>query len=313
LLWNRIVSMDAEKQVCSLLKAECGAGYTAKIEGMFQDVDWSRETMLVYKQSQLGVAAASPVEVDVQVLTTGYWPVYPHHPNLILPDVLSEPQERFANHYRTKYQGRRLTWQYSLGHCVVRAAGFGNKTYDLIMSLTQALTLTKFGGPDTKLGIRRLVELTGLDDREEMERILLSLSSGKEGTRILRRIEFEQDKKKRSRTTVDDRDEFEINAEFESNQRRIRITNIMMKETKEERDKTVEAISQDRLYLIDAILVRIMKARKTILHTQLIPQVLEQAKVPTQAADVKLRIETLIEREYMERDAKDRNRYNYLA
>jgi hypothetical protein len=56
-----------------------------------------------------------------------------------------------------------------------------------------------------------------------------------------------------------------------------------------------------------------MKARKTILHQQLIPQVLEQVKVPAQPADVKLRIESLIEREYMERDAKDRNRYNYLA
>ena len=86
-----------------------------------------------------------------------------------------------------------------------------------------------------------------------------------------------------------------------------------MKETKEEHDKTVEGISRDRLYLIDAVLVRIMKARKTILHQQLIPQVLEQIKVPALPADVKHRIESLIEREYMERDSKDRNRYNYLA
>jgi hypothetical protein len=36
-------------------------------------------------------------------------------------------------------------------------------------------------------------------------------------------------------------------------------------------------------------------------------------KVPAQPSDVKKRIESLIEREYMERDEKDRNRYNYLA
>jgi cullin 4 len=59
--------------------------------------------------------------------------------------------------------------------------------------------------------------------------------------------------------------------------------------------------------------VRIMKARKSILHQALIPQVLEQVKVPAQTADIKKRIESLIEREYMERDGKDRNRYNYLA
>jgi cullin-4 len=144
---------------------------------------------------------------------------------------------------------------------------------------------------------------------------LQSLALGKEGTRILRKVEHDSEpgKKKKMRSDVDDRDEFIINTSFESNQRRIRITNIMMKETRAEREKTVETVSRDRLYLIDAVLVRIMKARKTILHQQLIPQVLEQVKVPAQPADVKLRIESLIEREYMERDAKDRNRYNYLA
>jgi cullin 4 len=86
-----------------------------------------------------------------------------------------------------------------------------------------------------------------------------------------------------------------------------------MKETREERTKTVESVARDRLYLIDAVLVRIMKARKTILHQALIPQVMEQIKVPAQPADIKKRIESLIEREYLERDAKDRNRYNYLA
>jgi hypothetical protein len=43
-------------------------------------------------------------------------------------------------------------------------------------------------------------------------------------------------------------------------------------------------------------------------------QVLEQVKVPAQTLDVKKRIESLIEQEYMEHDAKDRNQYNcYLA
>ena len=154
---------------------------------------------------------------------------------------------------------------------------------------------------------------TGLEDRDEMERVLQSLSLGKDGTRVLLKHDHDADKKKKPRMNVHDDDTFSVQSNFKSNQRRIRITNIMVKETKEERDKTVEAVSRDRLYLIDAVLVRIMKARKTILHQQLIPQVMEQVKVPAQPADIKKRIESLIEREYMERDAKDRNRYNYLA
>jgi hypothetical protein len=318
LLWNRYVSMDVEKQVCSWLKAECGAAYTSKMEGMFQDMDFSRETMTVYKQSAAGGHAmasslAGSVEMDVQVLTTGYWPVYPQYPNLNLPDSFKQPQDHFSNHYKAKYQGRRMTWQYALGHCVVRCSGFP-KTYDLVVSLCQALVLTQFSS-STRLTIKQLMNAVGLEDRDEMERILQSLSMGKEGTRVLRKLDHdaEPQKKRKIRMNVDDRDGFEINANFESNQRRIRIQNIMVKETKEDRDQTVEAVSRDRLYLIDAVLVRIMKARKTILHQALIPQVMEQVKVPALLADVKQRIESLIEREYMERDAKDRSRYNYLA
>jgi Cullin family/Cullin protein neddylation domain len=315
LLWNRVVSMDAEKYVCSLLKAECGTAYTAKIEGMFQDIEWSRETMLLYKQSTTDVPLLeSGVDMEAQVLTTGYWPVYPVYPNLNIPDILKVPQDHFDTHYRSKYQGRRITWQYALGHCVVRVNGFP-KTYELIVSLCQALVLLEFTSNDTCLTLPQLLQTIGLEDRDEMERILQSLALGKDGTRILRKIEHlaEPGKKTKVLTTIDDRDSFMINPKFESKSRRIRITNIMMKETKEEREKTVETVSRDRLYLIDAVLVRIMKARKTILHQALIAQVLEQVKVPAQAADVKKRIESLIEREYIERDTNDRNRYNYLA
>jgi cullin-4 len=317
LLWNRVVSMDVEKLVCSLLKTECGAGYTSKMEGMFQDIDWSRENMMVYKTSSDGESTplGSLVEMEVQVLTTGYWPVY-KNVELNLPESLRQPQERFVNHYKTKYQGRRMTWQYSLGHVIVRTLGFG-KTYELVVALTQALVLVQFG-EDSKLTLPQLQKAVGIDDREEMERLLQSLSLGKDGTRILRKIDHDaaaskQQQHRKIRQSVHDSDVFCINSSFESNQRRIRIQNIMMKETKEEREKTVEAVSRDRLYLIDAVLVRIMKARKTISHQSLLSQVMEQVKVPAQAADIKKRIESLIEREYMERDSKDRNRYNYLA
>jgi cullin-4 len=329
LLWNRVVSMDVEKQVCSLLKAECGAGYTSKMEGMFQDVDWSRETMLVYKQSlQAGAPAmtssmddsdnsssppASTVDVEVQVLTTGYWPVYPQYPNLQLPDNLKIPQEHFANHYKTKYQGRRMTWQYALGHCVVKAHGFA-KPYELIVSLCQALVLIQFRNNSEPMTLPQLKLLTGLEDRDELERILQSLALGKDGTRILRKLDHDRGGGvKKTHPNVDDWDQFVVNTQFSSNARRIRIQNVLIKETREERTKTVESVARDRLYLIDAVLVRIMKARKTILHQALIPQVMEQIKVPAQPADIKKRIESLIEREYLERDAKDRNRYNYLA
>merc|ERR1711935_727614 len=103
------------------------------------------------------------------------------------------------------------------------------------------------------------------------------------------------------------------NAHFASNQRRIRITNITMKETTEERTKTRTAVSKDRLYFIDAAVVRIMKARKTIDHRILIGEVLAQLKFPAASGDIKKRIESLIEREYMEKVEGSISTYKYLA
>jgi cullin-4 len=247
------------------------------------------------------------------VLTTGYWPVYPQYPNLILPESLKTPQEQFNNHYKTKYQGRRMTWQYALGQVTVyfKPKDSGPK-YDLLVGLTQALVLLQFNNTD-EMKIGQLLPLVGIEDRPEMEGVLRSLCAGKEGTRVLQKRDHDADKKSKTRQSVHDDDTFRVMDSFKSHSRRIRISNLSMKETKEEQEKTVEAVSRDRLYLIDAVLVRIMKARKTILHQQLIPQVLEQVKVPAQPADIKKRIESLIEREYMERDSKDRSRYNYLA
>jgi cullin-4 len=315
LLGNRVISMDVERHFVSLLKAECGAGYTSKMEGMFQDMDWSRETTNMYKDSLYKEAGSTSetLEMDIQVLTTGYWPVYPQYPNLILPPEMKVPQDHFTEYYKSKFQGRRMTWQYAIGQMVVRfKPQESGPKYDLLVSPTQALVLMQFNGND-EMTLPQVMAAVGLEDRADTELILLGLSLGKDGTRVLQKCDYDADKKKKTRPTVHDEDKFRVQDAFKSNARRIKINNILMKETKEEREKTVEAVSRDRLYYIDAVLVRIMKARKTVLHRDLIPQVLEQIKFPAQPADVKKRIEVLIEREYMERDSVDRNRYTYLA
>ena len=56
-----------------------------------------------------------------------------------------------------------------------------------------------------------------------------------------------------------------------------------------------------------------MKARKTLEHRALMGETMAQLKFPATSADIKKRIESLIEREYIERADGDRSRYNYLA
>ena len=64
---------------------------------------------------------------------------------------------------------------------------------------------------------------------------------------------------------------------------------------------------------MDAVIVRVMKARKSLSHNLLMSELMTQLKFPARAADLKKRIESLIEREYLSRDAEDNSLYKYLA
>ena len=56
-----------------------------------------------------------------------------------------------------------------------------------------------------------------------------------------------------------------------------------------------------------------MKARKTLSHQMLVADLLCQLKSPATPSEIKARIESLIEREYLERDPRKEGLYNYLA
>jgi len=76
--------------------------------------------------------------------------------------------------------------------------------------------------------------------------------------------------------------------------------------------KDDEDVQQQRAMVTDSIIVRIMKARMVLKHTELIKNTIEQTTIfKNQPGDIKKRIESLIEREYLERDSTDRATYIY--
>ena len=91
------------------------------------------------------------------------------------------------------------------------------------------------------------------------------------------------------------------------------MNSIQIKETTEENKQTMERVFQDRQQQVDAAIVRVMKTRKSLTHSLLLSELMSQLKFPTKASDLKKRIESLIEREYIERDRDDAQKYNYLA
>ncbi|KAK8575953.1 hypothetical protein V6N12_063601 [Hibiscus sabdariffa] len=300
LLLGKSASIDAEKSMISKLKTECGSHFTNKLEVMFKDIELSKEINESFKQSsQARTKLPSGIEMSVHVLTTGYWPTY-------LPIVLRLPQELnfyqdiFKEFYLSKYSGRRLMWQNLLGHCVLKA-NFSKGKKELAVSLFQTVVLMLFNDAE-KLSFQEIKESTAIEDKE-LRRTLQSLACGK--VRVLQKFPKGRD--------VRDDDSFVFNDGFSAPLYRIKVNAIQMKETVEENTSTTERVFQDRQYQIDAAIVRIMKTRKVLSHTLLITELFQQLKFPLKPVDLKRRIESLIYREYMERDKNNPQIYNYLA
>ena len=71
----------------------------------------------------------------------------------------------------------------------------------------------------------------------------------------------------------------------------------------------------ERKSLLDAAIVRIMKAKKTMTHQALINETIDVMKKHFQpdVGMIKTRFEQLIEQEYMRRDDDEPNKYLYVA
>nr|XP_055101100.1 cullin-4A isoform X3 [Symphalangus syndactylus] len=263
LLVGKSASVDAEKSMLSKLKHECGAAFTSKLEGMFKDMELSKDIMVHFKQ-------------------------------------MIKLQEVFKAFYLGKHSGRKLQWQTTLGHAVLKAE-FKEGKKEFQVSLFQTLVLLMFNEGDG-FSFEEIKMATGIED-SELRRTLQSLACGK--ARVL--IKSPKGKE------VEDGDKFIFNGEFKHKLFRIKINQIQMKETVEEQVSTTERVFQDRQYQIDAAIVRIMKMRKTLGHNLLVSELYNQLKFPVKPGDLKKRIESLIDRDYMERDKDNPNQYHYVA
>lgn len=233
LLVDKSASIDAEKSMLCKLKQECGAGFTSKLEGMFKDMELSRELAAPFKQYLKNTQPSGSIEMSVSVLTKGYWPTY-QQMNVTLPAEMLHYRELFKKFYLSKHNGRNLQWQPNLSSILLKAQFPANMTREIGVSLFQAIVLLLFNDTDEH-DLDHLRNQTGIEE-VELRRTLQSLACGK--MRVLNKVPKGKD--------VCDGDRFVYNAEFRCNLYRIKINQIQLKETQEEQESTQERVFQDR-------------------------------------------------------------------
>jgi cullin 3 len=311
LLNGKTASDDAERSMISKFKAECGYQYASKLEGMFTDMKISGDTMEAFRKSDyyldaerealVGAGAGGCPEVSVEVLTMGYWPMAPV-PTCILPPGLKPMCDKYEVFYHSRHGGRKLCWLTSHGSASVKAT-FPSGKHDLNVSTYQMCMLVLFNKHDriTLELIRQKCRIPEAD----MRRHLLSLCTSK--LKILERTSKGK--------FIEDDDSFIVNAKFASKLRRLKVPLIMESEDAKDVNAKHELVEEDRRLLIDSACVRIMKARRTLSLTELIGEVSHQLsqRFSPNPQVVKKRIESLIEREFLDRDKTDHRIFHYIA
>lgn len=88
---------------------------------------------------------------------------------------------------------------------------------------------------------------------------------------------------------------------------------MQLKETAAENKETHERVAADRQYETQAAIVRIMKARKTIAHSELVAETIKATKSrgTLDVSGIKRNIDRLIEKDFIERE--EDGMYSYIA
>ncbi|ELU43488.1 Cullin-4B [Rhizoctonia solani AG-1 IA] len=313
LLTKSTTDDDMEKTLIVKLKSDYDPEFSAG-DVMFRDLQQSATEMEDYRRRIENSASDIDLCLDVMVLTHAKWPSFKEN-NMLeseesakshgrankpstashvdLPPHMAEALHRFEVYYKEKHDRHRMAWFHSLG-TVTLTSRFPGGNKEISVSTYQALVLLLFNEQDqfSAAEIQRRWRL----GQEDLTVTLQSLALGK------KHVLLRADRKTTKDIALED--QFKWNSGFTDPKRNIRILSIQQQTTVGfSLSNAQDDVLGGRPHAIDAAIVRIMKAKKTLTY--------EQHFQPT-VSDIKKRIDELQEKDYIVRDSKEKNVFHYV-
>ncbi len=278
LLHGKSESQDVEQEMISRMKRELGNNFTQKFEGMFRDMNTSRETTEQYRNHVRGLGELDEgrVDLNISILAGNNWPkeIMGRATGLsaetrfkaTYPPEIQKLQNSFFEFYTKNRNGRVLTWVGGAGSadmkCIfpkVPSKTSGplsrERRYEINVSTYGMIVLMLFNATkDGEWLSFEDIQATTNIPQPDLVNVLTSLSVIKQFRILLRESQ--------SKTAAQPGDRFRFNSEFVSKTIKIKIPSVHAAnrvENDEERKKTDEKNLETRKHVADSVIVRIMK------------------------------------------------------
>ncbi|KAK7473994.1 hypothetical protein BaRGS_00034763 [Batillaria attramentaria] len=300
LIYAQSASMDAEEAMINRLKQACGYEFTNKLHRMFTDMSVSNDHNTSFQNYLQSKRVDLGITFSILVLQAGAWPIGGTTvPSFSLPQELEHTVRTFDGFYGDKFSGRKLTWMHSFCYGELKFNHL-KKPYFVTMSSYHMAILLAFNQSEI-LTVQDMVTATGMPEKELVKQVQ-ALSE----TKIIMPEEGE--------VTPDTK--VSLNMSYSNKRTKFKISVAMpTRDTPQEVESTHAAVDEDRKMFLQAAIVRIMKARKVLKHNLLIQEVITQSmsRFHPSVSMIKKCIETLIDKQYLERTANSPDEYSYIA
>ncbi|XP_077544806.1 cullin-1-like [Haemaphysalis longicornis] len=301
------ISHEVEISMISRFKQSCGINYTSKLERMLQDVRLSRDLNGEFTKQVTGGSVSIGFQFIPMVLTAGWWPFEEPSATCSLPQELCQSVQWFTAFYFCKHNARKLTWLHSICRGELTTSCFKN-SHIIQASMFQMVVLLEFNIA-LSFSIQQLHESTDIRMDTLIEvvktllknRLLVTPENGREDPSSL--------------ATCQPGTIVSLNDNYSNKKVHVNISVPVRASEEAEQAASRKAVELDRKLGIQAAIVRIMKARKTLEHRELVAEVLRQLSslfTPDVLA-IKAGIDKMIEREYIERAEGQSDVYKYVA
>ncbi|ESO08238.1 hypothetical protein HELRODRAFT_190953 [Helobdella robusta] len=301
LIYFQSQSMDAEESMINRLKQVCGYEFTNKLHRMFTDISISADLASKFTSFNQSRNVDLGLGFTILVLQAGAWPIGQQNiTTFCLPQELEKPVHMFEKFYAKNFTGRKLTWVYAFSQCEVKVCYLA-RPYFISMATYLMSLLLPFNSADC-ITRKELEEHTGIPEKELLKNLQALLD--------VKFLIADHDKDGLCENTI-----FKLNVNYSNKKTKFKIMTAQKESNQEIVEQTRSSVNEDRKIYLQAAIVRIMKARKVFKHNLLVKEVISQSlsKFTPSISLIKKSIETLIDKQYIERTPNAADEYVYLA